>query len=102
MIQAEILRSLSELVSEGYVAEHPDVAMYYLWLANCYFAHDSSGFPFPATILRWAICSFCSQSSACHCTRRSADHLCARKLLVLKEVVGASGFEPPSSWSRIR
>jgi hypothetical protein len=43
-----------------------------LWLANCYFAHDSSGFPFPATILRWAICSFFSQSSACHCTRRSA------------------------------
>jgi hypothetical protein len=43
-----------------------------LWLANCYFAHDSSGFPFPATILRWAICSFCSQSSACHCARRSS------------------------------
>ena len=44
-----------------------------LWPANSYFAHDSSGFPFPATILRWAICSFCSQSSACHCTRRFSD-----------------------------
>jgi len=43
-----------------------------VWLANCYFANDSSGFPFPATILRWAICSFCSQWSACHCTRRSS------------------------------
>jgi hypothetical protein len=30
-----------------------------------YFAHDSSGFPFPATILRWAICSFFSQASVC-------------------------------------
>jgi len=36
------------------------------------FRHDSSGFLFPATILRWAICSFRSQSSACHCTRRSS------------------------------
>ena len=28
------------------------------------------------------------------------DFLVFRKLLDLKEVVGASGFEPPTSWSR--
>jgi hypothetical protein len=33
----------------------PDV-----WLANCYFAHDSLGFPCPATILRSAIRPFFS------------------------------------------
>jgi hypothetical protein len=38
-----------------------------LSLANCYFAHDSSGFPRLATILRcaiWSFWSFCSSTSA--------------------------------------
>ena len=30
------------------------------------------------------------------------DYSCAYKLLVLKEVVGANGFEPSTSWSRTR
>src|SRR5439155_22585838 len=30
------------------------------------------------------------------------DYSCACKLLVLKEVVGANGFEPSTSWSRTR
>lgn len=33
-------------------------------------------------------------------TRRSATNMCVCKLLVLKEVVGAIGFEPTASWSR--
>ena len=30
------------------------------------------------------------------------DYSCACNLLVLKEVVGANGFEPSTSWSRTR
>jgi hypothetical protein len=42
------------LNSSRWLAAHKKPERHYLWLANCYFAHDSSGFPFPATILRWA------------------------------------------------
>ena len=149
-----------------------------MWLANCYFAHDSSGFPFPArsftieqccakiprsgfqrnvTLLHSELLLSAALVSVprytrpidsmlllpaaratvpkrvhpykdvrpvgvlefirmeksdqgeriCTIERLALHHEVFRsfaccKLSVLKELVGASGFEPPSSWSRIR
>ena len=55
--------------------------------------------PFPATILRCnplVLYTIERHNQALY----ASSHDC--KLLIAKEMVGASGFEPPSSWSRTR
>ena len=69
-----------------------------VWLANCYFAHDSSGFLPPCydSAMRNLLERLC-HDQALH----DSSHAC--KLLIVKEMVGASGFEPgPEPVDKIR